>query len=117
MLFSLRAQYTRDSMQALIQNPTDRSQTVRAALECVGGRLISFYTTGGGQNQGILAIYETSDANTNAALVCSAIASDEWFGIDTQRLYSMEETVDALRKAQTIRNTWQAPQQQMRSTD
>ena len=108
-LFSLRTQYTAESLQALINEPVDRSEAVRTALDAVDGKLISAYTTGGGNQQGSLIIYDVPDSTAQAAFVAALTASGALVNIDSQRLYNPEETVNNLRKAQAVQRAYQSP--------
>jgi uncharacterized protein with GYD domain len=108
-LFSLRAQYSSESLQALIQNPVDRSEAIRTALAAVNGKLLNCYSTIGGNENGTLIIYEVPDAACQSAWINTLIASNALRNIETSRLFSPEETVDALRKAQNVQKAYQSP--------
>jgi uncharacterized protein with GYD domain len=109
MQFSLRAQYTAKSMQALIQNPTDRTQAISTAIQAVGGKLTSFFGTGGGTQQGVLIIYEVPDGICQTALINALVASNAVRKINAQRLFTGAETVEALTKAQGVEKAYETP--------
>jgi uncharacterized protein with GYD domain len=109
MLFSLRAQYTADSLRALIQNPIDRSKAIGTALQAVSGKLLNCYSTSGGDQQGVLIIYEVPDGTSQLAFTNAITASNAVRNIESQRLYTPEETVDSLRKAQGIDKAYEPP--------
>jgi uncharacterized protein with GYD domain len=109
MLFLLQAQYTAESMRALIQNPVDRTPAVTAAIESLGGRLTGLWNTSGGDRQGVLIIYDLPDTNSQYALTSTLIASDAVRDITTQRLYTAEEGVKALHAAQNTQKLYEPP--------
>lgn len=109
MLFSLRAQYTPESLRALIETPTDRSQAARTAIEASGGKLINFFGTAGGYQQGVQIIYEVPDASSQQGLTNALIASGALNQINVTRLYTPEETVAGLRSAQAVQKAYEPP--------
>ena len=111
MLFALRGQYSADSMRGLIHDPTDRREGSKVAMDAVGARLVSWYGTAGGDEQGMLAIYNIPDSVTNAAIVNTLIASGAMSSISCQRLYTPEETVQGLKKAQEVLKAYKVPGQ------
>lgn len=109
MLFSVSGEWTAASVNALIQNPTDRSVAAKQVAEAAGARLIAWYGTGGGERQGVMAIVDAPDGATIQALYNVTHASGAFQGIRIQRLYTAEEMVEAFRKAQTIQKAYTPP--------
>lgn len=109
MLYCMRAQYSSESLRALIENPIDRSQAVRTAIESIGGKLINFYGTQGGIDQGVLIIYDLPDATAQQALTNAVNASGAITTCITNRLYTPDETVAGLKRAQQVQKAYEAP--------
>ena len=85
----------------MIQNPEDRREAARAYIESVGGKLHWFWYAFGthdGYN-----LWEAPD-NVSMAAVALAISAGGALGsLETTVLLSVEETMDALRKAGEVR--------------
>ena len=100
--------YTAEAWAALTRNPEDRSTAIRGLAEAMGGRLISFYNSFGEYD--VLVIYEAPDESTAAAIVLAAVSSRHLSGVKTTVLLSVEEGLEAMRKAGEA--TYRAPGQQ-----
>jgi uncharacterized protein with GYD domain len=109
MLFSVSAQWTPAVVNALIQNPTDRSAAARQIAEAAGARLVAWYGTGGGDRQGFLVIVDVPDGLTIQAIYNAGHGTGAYQGIRIQRLYTAEEMIEAFRKAQTIQKAYTPP--------
>jgi uncharacterized protein with GYD domain len=105
----MRVQYSTESLRALIENPTDRSQAVRTAIESVNGKLINFFGIGGGIDQGAMVIYEVPDHTAQQAFSNAILASGAVTTCAVNRLYTPEETLAGWRKAQTVQKAYEAP--------
>ena len=96
-LFLTQAAYTQESWQALINNPQNRMDAIRPAIEKLGGKLISGYFAFGDYD--IVAIAEMPDNVSAAAIAIAFAAGGSCKSLKTTPLMSMAEGIDALKKA------------------
>ena len=96
-LYLTRFSYTPETWARLISNPEDRRQAAQTYIESVGGKLHGFWYAFGtheGYN-----LWEAPD-NVSMSAVALAINSGGALGsIETTELMTVDETLDALRKA------------------
>ncbi len=96
-LYLTRFSYTPETWARLIGNPEDRRDAARAYIESVGGKLHGFWY-GFGEYDGF-TLWEAPD-NVSMAAVALAIGSGGALSsINTSVLLTVEETLDALRRA------------------
>ncbi|MGH7547503.1 MAG: GYD domain-containing protein [Gemmatimonadales bacterium] len=103
--YLLQFAYTADTWAALAKNPVDRRPAVRAVLEKVGGRLIDLYYHFG-EYDGVAILEAPDDTAANAAVIAVS-APGHLKATRTTRLFSVEEAMEAMRKAGGI--PYQAP--------
>jgi uncharacterized protein with GYD domain len=96
-LYMTQFAYTPETWATLTQNPEDRSEALRGLLENMGGRMISFYNSFGEYDG--LFIYEAPDESTAAATVLAAISPGHVKALKTTTLLSIEDGMEAMRKA------------------
>ena len=96
-LYMTQVGYTSEAWTALTQNPEDRSEAFGRLAESMGGRLLSFYNSFGEYDG--LVIYEAPDEPTAMAMVLSAISPGHLRATKTTVLMSVEDSVEAMRKA------------------
>ena len=92
--------YTPETWARLIGNPEDRREAARSYIESVGGKLHGFWYAFGthdGYN-----LWEAPD-DVSMAAVALAISGGALSSFETTVLLSVEETMDALRKAEQLR--------------
>jgi len=100
-LYLTRFSYTPETWARLIANPEDRREAARAYIESVGGTLHGFWYAFG-EHDG----YNLWEAPDNAAMAAVALAigaGGAISSIETTVLMTVEETIDALGRAQQIR--------------
>lgn len=93
--------YTPEAWAALVANPTDRSEGLRALMEKLGGRLISFHYTMG-RWDGVI-ISEAPDDASAAAGVMAVLSAGHLKATRMTRLIPVSEAMDAMRKAQGVK--------------
>jgi uncharacterized protein with GYD domain len=99
-LYLSKVNYTPESWAKLIKEPEDRREAVGQLLEAVGGKLHGLWFAFGDHDGYILI--EAPD-NTAAATAALAVAgSGAARSLSTTVLLTVEETLDALRRAQSI---------------
>jgi len=89
--------YTSESTTAMIRNPQDWSVFLKKIVEQLGGRLIGLYYCFG-EYDGV-AITELPDQVTEFALLLTANAPGHLKATKTTVLFTMEEAVEAMKKA------------------
>ena len=95
--YMIQFSYTAQAWAALAKNPEDRSAPVAALMEKLGGRMLSMYYAPGKYDG--FVIFEVPDDVTCMAGVLAAIAPGHLKGTKTTRLFSVEEAMQAMRKA------------------
>jgi uncharacterized protein with GYD domain len=97
--------YTPEAWAALAKNPTDRSAVIKALIEKMGGRMLSFYYAFG-EYDGVL-ISEAPDEATIMAVLIAAVSPGHIKATKTTPLITVEQSMEAMRKAGTL--TYAAP--------
>ena len=100
-LYLSKFSYTPETWARLIANPEDRRAAAQEYIESVGGKLHGFWYAFG-EHDGY-NLWEAPD-NVSVAAVELAIGSGGALrSIETTVLMSVEETIEALRKAEEVR--------------
>ncbi len=96
-LYMTHFAYTPDAWAALVKNPQNREDVLRALIEKLGGRLVSFYYCFG-EYDGVF-IAEMPDETTISAAILAAITPGHVKAVKTTVLLTTEQTMEAMRKA------------------
>ncbi len=96
-LYMFEAAFTSDAWATLAKNPQDRTEAVRTLLQGVGGKLISYYFAFGEYDAVVIA--ELSDNGAAAATAIAVAAGGAIKAVKTTPLLSVQEGVEAMRKA------------------
>jgi len=103
--YLVQASYTSAAVAAFVSNPQDRAAGVRAAVEKLGGKLVSFeYALG---EYDVVGIAEFADDATAAAFSLAINAAGHLKSYKTTRLMSSQEFLTAQQKAHGI--AYEAP--------
>ena len=95
--YLIQASYNRQGISDLVQNPQNRLEAIRPVVERLGGRVISFdYAFG---DYDVVAIMEVPDNVSAAALAMAVGSGGALRDYKTTVLLSMEEAMEAMRKA------------------
>ena len=100
-LYLSKFSYTPETWARLIANPEDRRAAAKAYIESVGGKLHGFWYAFGtcdGYN-----LWEAPDNVSMAAVALAISAGGALSSFETTVLLTVDETIDALRKAQEVR--------------
>jgi uncharacterized protein with GYD domain len=100
-MYLTRFTYTPETWARLIQNPEDRREAARTYIESVGGKLHGFWYSFGEQDGWNL--WEAPDNVSMAAVVLAIGAGGALGSCETTVLLSVEELLQALGKAQSVR--------------
>ena len=104
-LYLTKFSYTPETWARLIENPEDRRKAAEAYIESVGGKLHGFWY-GFGTHDGY-DLWEAPDNVSIAAVVLAISAGGALSSLETTVLMTVDETLDALRKARQVQ--YQAP--------
>jgi len=99
-LYLSRFSYTPETWATLIGNPEDRRKAAQSYIESVGGKLHGFWYAFGthdGYN-----LWEAPDNVSMAAVALAIHGGGALSSLETTVLLTVDETMDALRKAEQI---------------
>jgi uncharacterized protein with GYD domain len=99
-LYLSRFSYTPETWARLIRNPEDRRKAAQAYIESVGGKLHGFWYAFGthdGYN-----LWEAPDNVSMASVALAISAGGALSSLETTVLMTVDETLDALRKAEQV---------------
>jgi uncharacterized protein with GYD domain len=100
-LYLTRFSYTPETWARLIGKPEDRRKAAQSYIESVGGKLHGFWYAFGthdGYN-----LWEAPDNVSMAAVALAISGGGALSSLETTVLLSVDETMDALRKAEQIK--------------
>jgi len=95
--FAIQVAYTPEAWATLVKNPQDRIGAVRPAIESLGGRVEGAWLQFGEYD--ILLVAEMPDNVSAAAFSMAVSAGGSCKSVKTTPLMSVEEGVQAMRKA------------------
>ena len=95
-----RFSYTPETWARLMKNPEDRRDAARKYIESVGGKLHGFWYAFGAYDG--YCIWEAPDNVSMAAVGFAISGGGALSTFETTPLLTVEETLDALRRAQKI---------------
>ena len=99
-LYRTRFSYTAETWARLIGNPEDRRKAAQSYIESVGGKLHGFWYAFGthdGYN-----LWEAPDNVSMAAVALAISGGGALSTLATTVLLTVDETLDALRKAEQV---------------
>lgn len=99
-LYLSRFSYTPETWARLVKNPEDRSEAARTYIEAVGGKLHGFWYAFG-EHDG-WSLFEAPDNVSMAAVAVAIGGGGALSKLETTVLLTVEDTLEALRKAQSI---------------
>jgi uncharacterized protein with GYD domain len=99
-LYLIRFSYTPEAWAKLIKEPEDRREAIGPLLEAVGGKLHGLWYAFGDHDGYVLL--ESPDNATVASVLVTVAGSGSFHSMSTTVLLTVEETLDALRRAQSV---------------
>src|SRR3970040_2872777 len=99
--YLMRFSYTPETWARLIQNPEDRRDAARSYIEQVGGKLHGFWY-GFGEYDGYV-LFEAPDNVSMASVILAIAGGGALRSVETSVLMTVEETLEALRRARTVK--------------
>ena len=100
-LFLTRFSYTAETWARLVQNPEDRRDAARTYIEAVGGTLHGFWYAFGEYDA--YSLLEAPDSVSMAAVAMAISGGGALTKHETTVVLTVEETMDAMRRASEIR--------------
>jgi uncharacterized protein with GYD domain len=91
---------TPEAWAKLIKEPEDRREMVGRLLEASGGKLLGYRYAFGDHDGYVLA--EAPDNTTMASALVTVAGSGAFSSLSTAVLLSVEDTLEALRRAQSL---------------
>ena len=92
--------YAPETWARLTKNPEDRREAARKYIESVGGKLHGFWYAFGAYDG--YNLWEAPDDVSMAAVAIAISGGGALSKFETTRLLTVEETLDALRRAQAV---------------
>lgn len=99
-LYLSRFSYTPETWARLIGKPEDRRKAARSYIESVGGKLDGFWYAFGTHDG--YTLWEAPDNVSMAAVALAIGAGGALSSFETTVLLTVEDTMDALRKAERV---------------
>ncbi len=103
--YLFQCSYTAEAWASLVQNPRNRLEAVRSVVEKLGGSMENGWTAFGEYD--VVAVLQMPDNVSVAAFSMAVSAGGAVKSIKTTPLMSMEEGVEAMKKASGL--GYQAP--------
>jgi len=100
-LYLTRFNYTPQTWARLIAKPEDRRRAAQTYIESVGGTLHGFWYAFGPQDG--YTLWEAPDNVSMAAVALALSAGGALSPLETTVLMSVEETMEAMERAQLVR--------------
>src|SRR6187549_3324696 len=99
-LYLSKFSYTPETWAKLVGNPEDRRKAAQSYIESVGGKLHGFWYAFGSHDG--VNLWEAPDNVSVAAVVLAIGSGGAVTNLETTVLLSVEDTMEALRRAQGI---------------
>ncbi len=100
-IYLSRFSYTPETWARLIESPEDRREAAKSYIESVGGTLHGFWYAFGSHDA--YTLWEAPDNVSMASVALAISAGGALSSLETTVLLTVDETLDALRKASEIR--------------
>ena len=100
-LYLSKFNYTPETWNRLIGNPEDRRTAAQSYIESIGGKLHGFWYAFGSYDG--YTLWEAPDNVSMAAVALAISAGGALSSLETTVLLTIDETIDALQKAQQVK--------------
>jgi uncharacterized protein with GYD domain len=105
--YMVQGSFTPESWAALLDNPEDRADAVRQTVEQLGGRLVNYFYAFGDTDT--VVTLELADEVSAAAISLAFGASGGFRALKTTPLLTVEQGMEAMRKANQVTSTYRSP--------
>ena len=99
-VYLTRFSYTPETWARMIENPEDRRAAAQTYIESVGGKLHGFWYAFGEHDA--INLWEAPDNVSMAAVALAITGGGALSSLETTVLLTVDETLEALRKAQQV---------------
>ena len=99
-MYLTRFSYTPETWARLVKNPEDRRAAAAKYIESVGGKLHGFWYAFGAHDA--YTLWEAPDNVSMAAVAIAITGGGAISSLETTLLLTVDETLDALRRAKEI---------------
>jgi len=99
-LYLSKFSYTPETWARLISNPEDRRAAAQSYIEAVGGKLHGFWYAFGDHDA--FTMWEAPDNVSMAAVALGITGGGALSSLETTVLFTVDETMEALRMAQRV---------------
>ena len=106
-IYMFKGTYTQASIQAMVENPVDRTALISKACESFGGKLLNVFMAFGEDD--VIVITELPDDVTAAAFSAQIAVAGTASSFSTTQLLSMGDWVEACKKAKATSSGYAAP--------
>jgi len=100
-LYLSRFSYTAETWARMIENPEDRRKAAQSYIESVGGKLHGFWYAFGAHDG--YNLWEAPDNVSMAAVALAISGGNALSSFETTVLLTVDEAMDALKKAAQVR--------------
>ena len=97
--YMYQVSFTPDAWSKMVKEPQNRETAIRPSIEKLGGKLLGYWMAFGEADA--VVIVQMPDNVSAAAAALAATASGSCKSLKTTVLMSVEEGMEAMRKAQT----------------
>ena len=106
-IYMFKGTYTQASIQAMVENPVDRTALISKACESFGGKLLKVFMAFGEDD--VIVISELPDDVTAAAFSAQIAVAGTVRRFSTTQLLSMGDWLEACKKANATSSGYAAP--------
>lgn len=99
--------YTNEAWARMLNDPEDRAEAARTAIEAAGGRMESFHWMMGRADG--FAVFSVPDEISAAALLAAVASSGRVARVETFQVLDMADGQRALERAREVSRTYRPP--------
>ena len=106
-VYMYQASYSGAAINALVNNPQDRTGAARAAIEANGGTMIGAWMAFGEDD--LLVIADMPDDESMAGVALAISSTGAIVGGKTTKLLTLDQAVASMKKANAVLSAYQPP--------
>ena len=106
-LFITYASYSEAGIKGIVNNPSDRAETIEKLVAAIGGKLVALYMTTGEHD--VVLITEAPDGADAVAAGMAAAASGSLSKLQTVRAWTSSDFVSVAEKAAKLTGAYTPP--------
>ncbi len=105
--YLVQVAYTPEAWAAQLKNPQNRMEAIQPLFDRIGGRIECFYYAFGEHD--VVVVYDAPDNVSAAAISLAVTAGGAVKAIQTTPLMTVEEGMQAMRKAAELQSAYRPP--------